>query len=332
MASGQIRNVLIVGFYDGQLKPDEIVPILTEVERDLGLKGAKENVKFRIRQKIVPETMWPNDLAQSEGKREACDDVILVAVTIKPTFYDDSEQSIGSQLLNMVSFSGSAVETKGWIRIAYINTASGVSSILTNGEASESSRHGGAVGLGRTKPAVLQALKEKLRELRFPVFSREPAFVAAPEAKPESADGNVERVQIAISEIKSQNVPQLILSALPGVIKGSMEDTRHFVTLSRGESLNVALGEISASRSIAFDAGKLKKFGGFAGAKLLVLPEVFCEEVRCILNFSLIDLESGETLRTSSKEADQQLISFKRAVESIAIEFRDQSILRGIGK
>jgi Curli production assembly/transport component CsgG len=307
----QTRNVLIVGFIDGSLRPDEVTPVLTEIEKEIGQQQSS-SLFLRIRQKIIQEVIWPNDLAQLEAAKEKCDDIILVGISLHAKVY--RQDGIG--ILGQVG-----VETKGSIRVSYINTQTGIARIMANGEAEESSIYGGEVGVSRTKPGVLSAIRKAAHNIESPIFHQQPLFVLA--AAPARSPSN-KKIQVAVAPAKEDNVPKLISSALSGIIMSALSSTSSFVAVNRGEKLNLAMSEIAITRSLAFDSGQVAKVGQMTGAKLMLVPEVFCEQARCVLNFSLFDLSSGENIRTISKDAEPQLMSFKRSIEEIVKELQNE--------
>lgn len=307
----QTRNVLIVGFMDGDLRADEVTPVLTEIETELG-RQQSSRLQLLVRQKVIHEVIWPNDLAQSEAVKERCDDLILVGVSLHPQKYRQEEMGTLGQI---------GVETKGLIRVTYVNAQTGISRILASGEAADTSMYGGETGVTRTKPNVLAAIRKAARGAEAPNLQDQPQLTAAVH-QPRSAPGK--KVQVAVAPAKEENVPRLISSALPGIIMSALSATGKFTAVSRGEKLNMAMSEIAVTRSLAFDSGQVVKVGLLTGAKLMLVPEVFCEDSRCVLNFSLFNLESGENIRTISKDAEPQLVSIKRSIEEIVKEFQNE--------
>jgi len=305
----QTRNVLIVGFLDGELRPDEVAPVLTEVEMGLGQQQTG-GLRLRIRQKVVREVIWPNDLAQTQAVKEGVDDIYLVGISIHPKIYSKDGMGVLGQ---------TGVETKGILRITYVNAQMGTSQVLASGEAMDTSIYGGETGVARTKPNVLASLRRSTRSAQVVALQSEPQLMVT---NPTSRSTRGNRIQVIVTAAREENVPKIVSLALPGVIMSSLSSTGRFVAVSRGERLDSAMREIATTRSFAFDQSKVVKVGQMTGAKLMLAPEVFCEDSRCVLNFGLFDLTTGENIRTISKDSEPQLASVKQAIEEMVKEFQ----------
>lgn len=174
------RNVLIVGFADGDIRNDEINPLLNEFERSLG-KQKSDALKLKITQRVMREAAWTNEVAQSVALSEHYDDIFLVSVSIYSKLYrQDTGGTIGQ----------TGVASSGSIKIAYVNGESGESEILATGNENEDSIYGGDVGVSRTKPTILKSLLKIGRDAVWPIMKDQQKLVSKPKEEKKPTSGS----------------------------------------------------------------------------------------------------------------------------------------------
>lgn len=127
--------------------------------------------------------------------------------------------------------------------------------------------------------------------------------------------------KVAIVPPSEKNVPGLISAAFNGIIMGALSGSRVFTPVSRNAQLNLVMDEIATTRSMAFAQSTVAKVGNLSGALYLIIPEIICQDQRCLVNLSLLVTETGDHLRTVSKDSESQLSAVKMNVENIIKDF-----------
>ncbi|MGK5083263.1 hypothetical protein WDW37_08145 [Bdellovibrionota bacterium FG-1] len=293
---------MIVGFADGELRPDEISPILNTIERKLGDQKGKY-LGLRFTQKVVTELVWNNDVARDYGMANGYDDIVLVSLSLHLTIHRNTANfDLGS----------TGVSGNSYFKSMYLNVQTGDSELVKEEQEKDSSHYGGEVGKVRVREPLIDNLTSMAKKSPFPELAEQPTLVKILERSPASI-----KTRVAIAPAKLVNVPNSVQMTLPGFLADSVGNSPKFSAVSRNFELDAVLKEQSTGVSQAFNQETVIKVGKLSGASMLLMTEMVCEANQCILNISLVDLQSGESLKTVNKETDPQLASVKLAIKDV---------------